>query len=347
MRPPRRAAPVVGAVAALVSLTVVGCTAGGLPAPEPEPAVVGAVVTEEQERTIIARVAETVETATAGRDTKVLGTRTAGPARELRASQIEVARILADDERVTALPMSMQAVVLPSEPDWPRTSLAVSTPPDDGTVPMLYAFEQRSARDDYKLWAWVKLLRRATLPPFASTVTGTEAVAADDDSLAMTPAKAVSAYADLLSGDADSASADRFEDDDDFRALLRDQESAQKKADGWKASEGKYSFSAERNADLGVRGMRTVDGGAIVIGAIDSTQTIQLQEGACAEPSDDFATQQALLGDQDVTNLLRTRYLDVVALYVPPEGSGATLHLVGFEHVAVAAESAGEPADCD
>lgn len=342
---PRRAAPAAGVVATLVSVTLAGCTVGP-PAPEAEPAVAGAVVTEEQERTIIGRVAEAVETATAGRDPEALGARTAGPARELRVSQLQVARTLADDGRVTALPMSMQSVVLPSEPGWPRTSLAVSTPPDDGTVPMLYAFEQRSARSDYKLWAWVKLLRGATLPRFASIDAGTEAVTADDDSLAMAPAKAVSAYADVLSEDADSTFADRFEDDD-FRVLLRDQESAQKKADGWKASGGRYSFGAERDDDLGVRGMRTVDGGAIVIGAIDSTQTIQLQEGACAESSDGFLTQKALLGDQDVTNLLRTRYLDVVALHVPPEGSGDRLRLVGFEHVAVAAESAGEPADCD
>ncbi|MBE1875931.1 hypothetical protein [Myceligenerans pegani] len=328
------------ASAAAAPLLAVGLLAGcaeELPVPEPEPAVVGAVVTEEQEKTIISRVAESVETATKGRKTGALEERMAGPALTVRTSQIEVARKIKSDEQVTNLPMSMQSVMLPSDPEWPRTSLAVSTQPKDLTAPVLYAFEQRSARSDYKLWAWARLLPGVTLPQFASTDTGTEEVAADDgESLTMSPARAVAAYADVLSEEDDSKFAKRIEDDD-FRDLMRKQESAQKKADGWKKSEGKYSFSATADEDEGVQAMRTVDGGAIVLGAINSSQVIQLQDKAEAPPSDGFVTQKALFGDQDVTNVLRTKYLDVVALYVPPAGSDDKLRLVGFEHIAVSA----------
>lgn len=345
MRGSRRTAPAAGAVATLLCVTLAGCTSG-LPAPEPEPAVVAAVVTEEQERTIVGRVAEAVGTATAERDTTALGARVAGPAQELRASQIEVARTLADDERVTELPMSMQSVVLPSEPGWPRTSLAVSTPPGEGKAPVLYAFEQRSARGDYKLWAWAKLLRGETLPRFAPTDTGAEAVAADDgETLAMSPRKAVAAYADVLSEESDSEFAGRIEDDG-FRVVMRKQESAQKKADGWTASDGKYSFSARPDTDTGVRAMRTVDGGAIVMGAIDSSQLIELQECARIEKHSLTDTQRALHGDQRESNVLRTVFLDVVALYVPGAGSEERIRLVGIEHVAVDVESAGDMSDC-
>ncbi|GAB3171888.1 hypothetical protein GCM10027059_40870 [Myceligenerans halotolerans] len=325
------------AAAPLLAVALLAGCAQELPVPEPEPAVVGTVVTEEQEKTIISRVAESVETATKERKTGALDARTAGPAKEVRTSQIEVAKKLKKDDQVTNLPMSMQSVMLPSDPEWPRTSLAVSTQPKDLTAPVLYAFNQASARADYKLWAWARLLPGVTLPRFASTDTGTEEVAADDgESLAMSPTKAVAMYADVLSEEGDSKFADEVEDDD-FRDLMRKQESAQKKADGWKKSEGKYSFSAKPDEKAGVQAMRTVDGGAIVMGAINSSQVIQLQDKAEAPPSNGFVTQKALFGGQDVTNVLRTRYVDVVALYVPPEGSDDKLRLVGFEHVAVSA----------
>jgi hypothetical protein len=328
------------ASAAAASLLAVGLLAGcaeELPVPEPKPAVVGAVVTDEQEKTIISRVAESVEAATKERKPDALGARMAGPAKVLRASQLEVAKRIKSDEQVTNLPMSMQSVMLPSEPEWPRMSLAVSTQPKDLTPPVLYAFQQATPRSDYKLWAWAKLLPGATLPRFAPTDTRTEEVAPDDgETLLMAPARAVSAYADILSEESDSKFSGRFEDDD-FRALMRQQETAQKKAEGWKKSEGKYSFSAKPDEEQGVQAMRTVDGGAIVMGAINSSQVIQLQDKAKAPPSNAFVTQKALFGDQDVTNVLRTKYVDVVALYVPPQGSGDKIRLVGFEHIAVSA----------
>lgn len=326
------------ASAAAAPLLAVGLLAGcaeELPVPEAQPAVVGAMVTEEQEKTIISRVAESVETASEERKTADLGARTTGPAKELRTSQIEVAKKLKNDKQVTKLPMSMQSVVLPSEPGWPRVSLATSTQPKDLTPPVLYAFEQSSARSDYKLWGWARLLPGATLPQTAPTDTGAERVEpGDGETLVVSPKKAVAMYAGVLSDKADSEFADQVADDD-FRDLMRKQESAQKKADGWKASEGKYSFSAKADEKAGLQAIRTLDGGAIVMGVVDSSQVIQLQDKAEAPPSDGFATQKALFGDKDVTNVLRTKYLDIVVLYVPPTGSDEKLRLVGFEHVAV------------
>lgn len=340
----RRATVLVAPVVAVGLLA--GC-AQELPVPKVQPDAVGAVVTEEQEKTIISRVAESVDQATRQKDAGALGARMTGPAKDLRAGEIEVAKLLGKGDQVTNLPMTMQSVVLPSEPGWPRLTFAVSTQPKDLAPPVLYAFKQGSARSDYRMWSWVSLLPGVTLPQFASTDTGTEQVAEDDDkTLRMSPRKALSAYADVIAEDDGSKFAGRF-DDDEFRKLLRKQEKQQTSADGWEDAEGKYSFSAAEDGDAGVEAMRTVDGGAIVMGAVRSAQSIQLQEGACAPPASSFATQTALFGDQEVTNALKTRYLDTIALYVPPAGSDENLRLVGFEHIATDVESAGEDADCD
>ncbi|MBL0885786.1 hypothetical protein [Myceligenerans indicum] len=339
---PRAAA---GAVAMLLCATVAGC-APGLPAPDPGAAAAGAAVTQEQEEKIIGRVAAAVEEATAGRKTAVLDDRVSGPAKALRTSQIEVAGNLDSDKQVTNLPMTMQAVLLPSEPGWPRTSLAVSTRQEDRAAPVLYAFEQRSPRSNNKLWAWVKLLRNETLPRFAPTETGAETVAPDDgETLVMSPREAVAAYADVLSEGSDSSSSGKVEDDE-FRDLMREQESAQEKSDGWKDADGRYSFGATADEDSGVRAMRVLDGGAIVLGALDSSQLIKLQKCARIEKDSLTDTQRALLGEQQESNVLRTTYLDVVALYVPPAGSADRTRLVGVEHVAVDVDSAGDMSDC-
>lgn len=328
----RRATVAVAPV--LAAGLLAGC-AEELPVPEEEPAVVGAVVTEEQEKTIISRVAESVDQASAKKDVSLLDARTTGPAKELRTSEIKVARILGKEGQAQSLPMTMQSVVLPSEPGWPRTSFAVSTQPKDLTPPVLYAFRQATARSDYQLWAWADLLPGVTLPQFASTDTGTERVAPDDaDSLVMSPERALAVYADVLSEDADSKFAKQIAEDD-FREFLRDQETRQEKAEGWKEAEGKYSFSAAVDKDHGIEAMRTVDGGAIIMGAINSMQVIQLQDGAEAPPSKSLPTQVALFGDQDVTNVQRTKYFDIVGIYVPPKGASEKVRLVGFEHVAV------------
>lgn len=340
----RRASVIVAPV--LAAGLLVGC-AQELPVPEAEPAVIGAAVTEDQEKTIITRVGESIDQATKDRETENIGARMTGPAKELRTSEIKVAKKVGNGDELTDLQMTMQAVVLPSETTWPRLSFAVSTPPKDLTLPLLYAFTQDSARDDYKLWGWVNLLSGLTMPQFASTDAGSEQVAPDDgESLKMAPDDAVKAYADILSEDKNSEHAKKFENDE-FRDLLRKQEKRQTDQDGWKKAEGKYSFSSKKAKGSDILGMRTVDGGAIVMGEIRSAQVIQLQKGGCAPPADGFTTQKALYGDQEVSNVLRTEFIDVVALQIPPKGSDEKLRLVGFEHIAVAAKSPGDDADCD
>ncbi|GAA1875843.1 hypothetical protein [Myceligenerans crystallogenes] len=332
-----------GAVVLTAALLLAGCTTA-LPRPEAEPPVIGAVVSEDQETQIIARVAGAVGRATTERDVAALAARTAGPARQMRTSQIEVARLRGDDELVTSLPMTMQAVMLPSDAAWPRTSLAVSTPSDDKLTPLLYAFEQRSAREDYKLWGWVQLQPDVTLPRFASTDTGAGSVRADDaETLAMSPKAALAAYAAVLS-DPEGKFADTF-DDDVLRQFLLEQEREQTSDEKFTAAGGRYDYDAKPGA-AGLRAMRTVDGGAIVLGALDSVLAVAVEECGKIRAESLAPSQRALFGDQAESNVLRTRYLDTVALHVPPAGSGSRVRLVGFDHVAVAVESAGDTSGC-
>jgi hypothetical protein len=323
------------AVAAAASVLLAGCAAEP-PAPDAEPPVVAAVVSESQERKILASVAATVAEHDDATAAEGLRARLTGPALSMRLAELRLAAATGDEGWRTDLSAQTQQVVLPSDQGWPRTSYAIQDQPDSGHAPALMVLDQRSAREQYRLWAYLSLAPGASLPPFAEPELGSAAVAPDDDtSLVRSPRAALAGYAEVLSEDAAAADAAAFEDDV-LRRTMRDVERSQTSVPGWRTTEGTYSFSARVEPDTGLRTVRTADGGALVVGGLTSTQTIALgQEGAEIGTDALPAAQKALLGDQEATDRLRTRYVDLVALYVPAAGSERRITLLGFRHLPV------------
>lgn len=327
----------VVAVPGTLGVTVVlfaGCAVAP-PAPAPQAPVVAAAVSETQERKILDAVAATVEEHTEPSSAKELTARVTGPALAVRESELRLAAETGDDRWRSDLSTDTQQVVLPSDAGWPRTSYAVQAQPDGGPTPALLVLDQASAREQYRLWGYVSLVPGVSLPPFADPGVGSASVAPDDGtSLVTSPQEALTSYAEVLSDDgAQSAGAYA---DDRFRQELVELERSQTGVDGWKTTEGKYSFAATPDEAAGLRALRTADGGALVVGVLKGTQSIELgQEGAEIEAEALPAAQRALLGDQSVTTRLTTSYQDVVALYVPPAGSEHKITLVGFRHVPV------------
>lgn len=319
--------------AAAVSVLLAGCSVQP-PTPDPEAPVVAAVLTEPQEREIL----EAVEAAATEHDTpsaaEGLRARMTGPALAMREAELRLAAATGDDDWRTDLSAETQQVILPSDQGWPRTSYAIQAQPDGRRAPTLMVLDQRSAREQYRLWGYVSLVPSASMPPFAEPELGSAAVAPDDGtSLVRSPREALAGYAAVLTEDAAARDTELF-DDDELRRTLRDLEAAQTGVPGWGTTGGTYSFVAAVEPDPGVRAVRTTDGGALVLGVLTSTQTITLgQQGAVIETDALPAPQKALFGDQEATDRLRTRYRDLVALYVPPAGSALEIRLLGFRHL--------------
>jgi len=318
-----------------VSVLLAGCAAGP-PAPTPEAPVVAAVVSEAQERRILAAVAETVAAHDTVSAAEGLRSRLTGPALLMREAELRLAEATGDERWRTDLSARTQRVVLPSEQDWPRTSYAIQDQAEPSRAPALMVLDQSAAREQYRLWGYVSLVPGVSLPRFAEPGLGSAAVAPDDDtSLVRSPQDALAGYAEALGGDAVAETAGAFADDE-LRQSLRAAERSQTGVPRWHTTQGTYTFTAERDADLGVRAVRAADGGALVLGALTSTQTITLgQEGAVIETETLPPAQKALLTDEEATDRLRTRYRDLVALYVPAAGSERKITLVGFRHVPV------------
>ena len=319
------------AVVATVLATglLAGC-AEELPTPKPEAPVAAAVVTQSQEREILDKVAEVVGKVEKTKDADKLAARLDGPALSIRETQLKVAEARGDKEPLTDLSMEMQQVILPSDQEWPRSSFAITVQPKDLTTPVLMAFNQATARDQYKLWGWVRLLPGVTMPQFAEADLGSPAVPEDDESLKVTPKDAIKQYASVLTVDKKSKYADNFADDD-LRQFFRDYGKLQVEAINKEECDGSFKVEYEPTKDS-VKAVRTADGGALVVASMVSQETITAKEEGC-EIGPPTKTTQALWGDADVSNVVEVNYKDMVAMYVPPKDSKDEISLVGYEHV--------------
>lgn len=322
-----RLAATVGA-AALTATLLTGC-AQELPTPVAGDEAAAPVLSKEQEARVLDSVRTVLETAQTNNDPEVLKQRLSGPALDLRTKQIHVAQARGDASMVTTLPMEAIQVVPSTTTTWPRTSFVVSNVPEDLTPQRFMAFDQANARDPYKLWGWVQLIPNTVLPTFAKPEYGAEALAPDDASLVAAPKDAVAQYADVLNLGDGSQYAPGVAIDT-YREFVNNNAATQNQA--LQAAPGStYTMQFTPTEDA-PRTMRTLDGGAIVMGRLNALETYNGPAGSKIGPP--TPTTQALFGSNQQTNVLKISYISIVALYVPPAGSTDQVQLVGWTHVA-------------
>lgn len=319
----------------VTSALLAGC-ASELPTPQPEDAVEGAMLSEDQEAKVISAVDAVLTQSVEKRSGKGLKARLTGPALEIRSSQIKVAQIRKKDDLITAIPADYQRIMPPTADTWPRTSYSITELTEDLDTARLVAFEQADPRQRYKMWGWVQLLPETTLPAFADKEIGSDAVAVDDASLVVNPTEALKQYADILTrGEKKSKFSKTFEiSDSDLLQRVQQDASNLRKDDDFEDAKAKYTMKfAPRKGDL--RALRTADGGAVVMGVLTAEELLTAEEGSKISPLTE--TQAALIGDKDPTNVLRVGYTDVVALYIPAKGSDEKIRPIGYQHVATSA----------
>lgn len=311
-----------------------GC-AEGLPAPEPEAPAAVAVVNLSRDREILDEVFEVVDGVTEVDQADALAERLSGPALDIRETQLKVAAARGDLEALTDLTMQMQQVILPADHGWPRTSLGITAQSKDLTTPLLMTFEQSTARDQYKLWGWVRLLPGVTMPQFAGPDLGSASVSPDDESLKLTPEATVKQYASILTAAGDSRYAGNFTDDK-LREDLLAQRRLQVEAIDKQECDGAFEVAYEPTKDP-VKAVRTLNGGALVMAAMVSKETILAQEQGC-EIGPPPSTARSLwtangwtLDEAGTTNVVTMDFKDMVAFYVPPADSEGQVSLVGYQ----------------
>lgn len=328
-RAPARRRLVGTAVAVVAALGLAAC-ATPPPQPEPDaaPAVPPPVLSVAQSTRVLDQVGEVLAAGDAALDPAGLDARLTGPALAIRSAEYVRATATNGERPPVTLPTSAQTTIVADTDTWPRTQMVVTEQPDDLQAPLLLVLEQEGPRDPYRLWGWARLGPSVQMPATAEPETGSEPVAADDDSLLVSPQEALNQYADVLTNGDASAAAGTFPADF-FRTAVteaRNQTVSSLQA----VASVTETVAAEEGA---VTALRTADGGAIVVGQLNTVTTVALSQGSITlnDPFD-----AALAGKDSVTSNLVRSWTDVVAMYVPPAGGGEQVQVLAAEHARTA-----------
>ncbi|MEV7974307.1 hypothetical protein [Cellulomonas sp. NPDC089187] len=310
---------------ALATVVALGACAQPLPEPQPEPVPAQAppVLDATQSAAVLGKVGEVLADSDAALDPSGLDARLTGPALAIRGAEYTRAQATNGERTPVAIPTQAQTTITPDTTAWPRTQMVVTEQPADLQAPLLLVLVQENPRADYELWGWARLGEGVQMPATADPEIGSPELAADDDSLLLSPQDTVAQFADVLTNGDASAYAGTF-GASFFRTAI---EGA--RAQTVAGLQAVASVTETVAAEPGAMALGTADGGAIVVGQMTTVTTATLSQGSITlnDPLD-----AALAGRDSVSqNLVRT-WTDVVAFYVPPAGSDSGVQVLAAEH---------------
>ncbi|WP_300768408.1 hypothetical protein [uncultured Bifidobacterium sp.] len=290
-------------------------------------------LTGAQEKAIRKRILKGIDSANSSRDSTGLDSFMSGPALAIRTSELAIAKATGELDPKTTIPSGGVQTVIPTNSGWPRSVFTITTTTKDQQSKRLLVLRQDSARGNYRLWAVARLFEGAQMPKFAIPSIGSSLGDVDDSGLVMTPETAVERYADVLQNGTGSDYATQFSDDYFRQDLTTLAKTVQK---GMEQNKGTQSqtFTAVRDA---ITVMRSSDGGDLVVARIDSEWVRKAGEGRQSLPASD--AEKALFGSGKATSTMKVSYVNVVALYVPPAGSGKQVVAVGAERQPVSVKA--------
>jgi hypothetical protein len=328
--------PLAAAVALVCAVVLGGCAQDPLPQPRPQEAAAATpVVGGGQLDRVLAGVVETMTAADAALDPALLAPRVAGPAVELRTAGYTVRRALPGNGVITPVGGQRLVDVVPQEQEWPRTVMSVTQAAADDAVPELLLLTQAGPRDPYVLTAWASLLPGVTVPTFAPAGEGVQVPPVQEaGSLALAPADVVARYADVLTTGPGSQFAAGFGPDAFSAQVLSEQETERQSATVTCPGCFSYAVAHAPRADA-TWTLGTADGGAVVLGVLDSTRSLTVAAAGAKLPLvEDFAV---LSGKTEAVSSASFTSVEVVAFLVPPAGSTDPVTVLASERALTAA----------
>ena len=323
MKPTRRALLSAGGASAL-ALSLAACSksqpktaqtqASGTPIAEP-------VLNDKQLSEILQRVQTGLATADKEKNADKLKEVMSGPAARIRAAEYATASASGNNDFIHPMTTTIQGGGVGQTVGFPRNAAAAS----EGASPSLISLEQNSARDQFKVWAWVQGFSEKKNIPVLTKQSAQRAkqVTADSTGLVSTPKAALDAYVDALNHP-DGENGKAFPDD-----LLRQKIQATRATN--LSSLGEVSVTATAGAD-GFQGlqMEEGDGGALVFTTLTYTVVYKRTvDGSDLTLQGDVA---ALMGgNQKIIGTVTATYDSMVAFAIPKEGSSEKATILGAE----------------
>ena len=323
MKPTRRALLSAGGASAL-ALSLAACSksqpktaqtqASGTPIAEP-------VLNDKQLSEILQRVQTGLATADKEKNADKLKEVMSGPAARIRAAEYATASASGNNDFIHPMTTTIQGGGVGQTAGFPRNAAAAS----EGASPSLISLEQNSARDQFKVWAWVQGFSEKKNSPVLTKQSAQRAkqVTADSAGLVTTPKAALDAYVDALNHP-EGENGKAFPDD-----LLRQKVQAARTTNLSSLGEVTVTATAGKDGFQGLQ-MEEGDGGALVFTTLTYTVVYKRTvDGSDLTLQGDVA---ALMGgNQKIVGTVTATYDSMVAFSIPKEGSKDKVAVLGAE----------------
>ena len=323
MKPTRRALLSAGGASAL-ALSLAACSksqpktaqtqASGTPIAEP-------VLNDKQLSEILQRVQTGLATADKEKNADKLKEVMSGPAARIRAAEYATASASGNNDFIHPMTTTIQGGGVGQTVGFPRNAAAAS----EGASPSLISLEQNSARDQFKVWAWVQGFSEKKNIPVLTKQSAQRAkqVTADSAGLVTTPKAALDAYVDALNHP-EGENGKAFPDD-----LLSQKVQAARTTNLSSLGEVTVTATAGKDGFQGLQ-MEEGDGGALVFTTLTYTVVYKRTvDGSDLTLQGDVA---ALMGgNQKIVGTVTATYDSMVAFSIPKEGSKDKVAVLGAE----------------
>jgi len=288
--------------------------ASGTPIAEP-------VLNDKQLEEILQRVQTGLAAADKEKNADKLKEVMTGPAARIRAAEYATASASGNNDFIHPMTTTIQGGGVGQTVGFPRNAAAAS----EGASPSLISLEQNSARDQFKVWAWVQGFSEKKNIPVLTKQSAQRAkqVTADSTGLVSTPKAALDAYVDALNHP-DGENGKAFPDD-----LLRQKVQAARTTNLSSLGEVTVTATAGKDGFQGLQ-MEEGDGGALVFTTLTYTVVYKRTvDGSDLTLQGDVA---ALMGgNQKIVGTVTATYDSMVAFSIPKEGTGEKVTVLGAE----------------
>ena len=323
MKPTRRALLSAGGASAL-ALSLAACSksqpktaqtqASGTPIAEP-------VLNDKQLSEILQRVQTGLAAADKEKNADKLKEVMTGPAARIRAAEYATASASGNNDFIHPMTTTIQGGGVGQTVGFPRNAAAAS----EGASPSLISLEQNSARDQFKVWAWVQGFSEKKNIPVLTKQSAQRAkqVTADSTGLVSTPKAALDAYVDALNHP-DGENGKAFPDDN-----LRQKVQSARTTDLRSLGEVTVTATAGKDGFQGLQ-LEDGDGGALVFTTLTYTVVYKRTvDGSDLTLQGDVAAHMG--GNQKIVGTVTATYDSMVAFSIPKEGSKDKVAVLGAE----------------
>ncbi|WP_245822819.1 hypothetical protein [Brachybacterium avium] len=296
------------------------------------------VQTTEQLTSIVPEVNTAVVAADKALKAKKLAPRVSGSAAEFRTAayeMIEKAEEWAEELTVPGAELLVPMTSVTAE--FPRVAMALVEDSTEEGVPYFVALQQADAKSPYSAWGWAQQAVGIEMPMVANAVVGSEQVTPDSKGLVMTPQEALALYADVLTAGDDKDPEDQLAENPFQTAtherIQTEREELNAGVEWDEAATIHESFSVQSEEFAGVR---TDDGGAIVMATLLSTRKVSIKDGATMRYAEENKYTK-VIGKKEFTSEFIRKFGTHIALFIPSADAGGQIQPIGATQTALSA----------